>query len=191
MLESRPRPNLQEDIQVFAALQQGQLSALKPIYTRYGGLVYGLALAILTDRQEAEDLTQDIFLNLCRSCTYNPERGAPSTYLITLTRSRALDRLRSRHRRRHLFQRWGQVVRAEPTPVPPLENINEEAMAQYVSKALADLPKNQRQVLELSYFQGLSQSEIATALGTPLGTVKTWVRKGLASLHQTLKDLIE
>ncbi len=191
MLESGSRPSLQEDIRLFAQLQQGQLSALKPLYTRYGGLVYGLALAILEDRQEAEDLTQDIFLNLCRTCTYNPARGAPSSFLITLTRSRSLDRLRSRSRRKHLFQRWGQGRLTEPTAILPLEQASQEATALCVREALLALPENQRQVLELSYFKGLSQSEIATALDTPLGTVKTWVRKGLTNLRQTLKDLTD
>ncbi len=179
------------DTELFLAMKAGQQSALGALYDRYSSLVYRLALRVLTNPQEAEDLTQEIFLNLWRGKTYEPGRGSLSSFLTTLTRSRAIDRLRSRSSNLRFLQRWSQTMITAPPPLTPFESASLSQRSEYVRRALAQLPEKQRQVLELAYYDGLSQSEIAARLNTPLGTVKTWSRQGLLSLRDHLKSLIE
>jgi RNA polymerase sigma-70 factor (ECF subfamily) len=166
-------------------------AALGPLYDRYGGLVYGLARAILQSPEEAEDLTQEVFVMLCQRTTYDPARGPLGAFLTTLTRSRAIDRLRGRGRRlRILRATW----RSAPPPdlgSLPVERIATRECAERVRAALADLPADQRRALELVYYQGLTQAEIAATLDAPLGTVKSWCRRGLLGLRAALADLVE
>jgi len=183
-------PNLQQsDADLYRALKAGQSAALGILYDRYSTLVYRLALRILTNTQEAEDLTQEVFLTLWRSNTYNPDRGSMSSFLTTLTRSRAIDKLRSRGTNFKFLQRWSHM--ASTSPRTPFEEASLNQRSEYVRDALAQLPEKQRQVLEMSYYEGMSQSEIAKQLDIPLGTIKTWSRQGLLKLRQNLKELIE
>jgi RNA polymerase sigma-70 factor (ECF subfamily) len=184
--------DLQTDEELIRAMAAGQSSALGILYDRYSSLVYRLALKILANPQEAEDLTQEIFLNLWRSGSYNPSRGSLSSFLTTLTRSRAIDKLRSRGTSLKLIQRWSQMMISEETSSPtPFESASLSQRSHYVRNALAQLPEKQRQVLELAYYEGLSQSEIAARLSIPLGTIKTWSRQGLLNLRKNLRDFIE
>lgn len=183
-------PN-QTDAELFQALKEGQLDSLGTLYDRYARLVYGLALKILTNPEEAEDLTQEIFLNLWRHSSYNPERGSLSSFLMLTTRSRAIDRLRSRGTSSRFLQRWKYMSSVETLSSNPLEQASLLERSQRVQEALAQLPDKQRQVLEIAYYEGLSQAEIAQRLNTPLGTVKTWTRQGLLKLRQTLQDFIK
>jgi RNA polymerase sigma-70 factor, ECF subfamily len=178
------------DAELFTKLRTGHNQALGILYDRYNRLVYSLALRILTNPQEAEDLTQEIFLTLWQRNTYNPVRGSLTSFLGTLTRSRAIDKLRSRNVLSRLVQRWGQIVKTE-SPVPsPIEAADLDQRSHLVQAALLELPEQQRQVLELSYYGGLSQSEIAKQLNIPLGTIKTWSRQGLLKLRHNLQDSI-
>ena len=179
------------DAEVWQALKAGQSQALRIIYERYASLVYRLALRILTNAQEAEDLTQEIFLNLWRNRGYDPLRGSLSSYLTTLTRSRAIDKLRSRGTQLKFLQRWGQMITPESSILSPLEMASLSQRSEQVTTAIAQLPANQRQVLEMAYFEGFSQSEIAKKLETPLGTVKSWSRQGLLTLRKNLHNLID
>jgi RNA polymerase sigma-70 factor (ECF subfamily) len=179
------------DTELFQALKAGQSSALGALYDRYGGLVYGLALKILQNPQEAEDLTQEIFLHLWRSNSYNPTRGSLSSFLTVMTRSRAIDKLRSRGTTHKFLERWSQTMTTEISSSSPFEQASLGERSQQVRDALAQLSENQRQILEMSYYQGLSQSEIAAQLNIPLGTVKTRARQGLLKLRQTLQDFLK
>jgi len=166
-------------------------AALGPLYDRYGGLVYGLARAILESPDEAEDLTQEVFVTLCQRTLYDPARGSLGAFLTTLTRSRAIDRLRSRSRRlRILRATWRSAPPPDPG-APPAERIATRECAARVRGALADLPADQRRALELVYYRGLTQAEIAATLDAPLGTVKSWCRRGLLGLRTALADLVE
>ena len=178
------------DAELFQALKTRQPEALGILYERYGSLVYGVALKILKNSQEAEDLTQEIFLALWRHVTYNPEHGYFIRYIITMTRSRAIDKIRSRGRNLKLLQRWGQTVTAETSSTSPFEQASLTERSQHVRSALAQLSQQQRQVLEMAYNEGLGQSEIAQKLDIPLGTVKTWTRQGLLKLKPILQDQI-
>ncbi len=180
----------QTDAELFQAVKAGQQAALGLLYDRYAKSVYGLALHILKQPQEAEDLTQEVFLTFWRGSSYNPERGSIGQFLMLLARSRAIDKLRSRTSRFRFLLRWQQSLWAQISPDPPLENASHQEVATRVKQALADLSADRRQVLELAYYGGLSQSEIAQQLNLPLGTVKTRSRQGLLKLRQALEDFV-
>ncbi|MBM0741667.1 sigma-70 family RNA polymerase sigma factor [Phormidium sp. CLA17] len=179
------------DAELFQAMQAKQHSALAALYDRYASLVYRVALRILINPQEAEDLTQEIFLKLWRSSTYDVNRGSLSSFLTTLTRSRAIDKLRSRSSNLKSLQRWGNTMTTQPPPISPFEAASIHQRSEHVREALANLPEKYRQILELAYYEGLSQSEIAARLDIPLGTVKSWSRQGLLTLRKTLQTWIE
>ena len=176
------------DIDLICALRSGQVQALSLLYDRYSRLVYGLALKILANSEEAEDITQDIFLALWQRQTYNPNRGSLGSFLTTMTRSRAIDKLRSRGTRYRFLLRWEGMTRSETVTAAPLEQASLKERSQIIYTALEQLPSNERQVLEIAYYEGLSQSEIAKRLEIPLGTVKTRSRQGLLKLRQALQS---
>jgi RNA polymerase sigma-70 factor (ECF subfamily) len=165
-------------------------TALEVLYDRYGALVYGLALAALRNPADAQDLTQEVFVALReQSGIYDPARGSLAGLLTTMTRTRAIDRLRASGRRLRLLR---DHHRADvPTgSFSPLDRISLAQCTERVCTALAALPENQRRVIEMAYFRGLSQPEIAADLDASLGTVKSWARRGLISLRQALGDLV-
>ena len=180
------------DEAIFAAFIRGDSSALGTLYDRYGLLVYRLIYRMLNNTAEAEDLTQEIFLSLQEKPNYNPQRGSFYTYLMMLTRSRTIDRLRSKRSQGNLLQNLGKMKDAinQENKVNPIEIASAEEREIKVRKALEYLSDNQRQILELSYYEGLSQSEIADRLKIPLGTVKTHSRRGLLKLKKNLQNLV-
>jgi len=166
-------------------------SALGPLYDRYGGLVYGLARAILQSEEEAQDLAQEVFVTLCQGTGYDAGRGSLGGFLTTLTRSRAIDRLRTRGRHlRILRASWTGAPPPEPPPTA-VDRIAIRERSERVRGAFAELPANERRVLEMVYYQGLTQGEVAATLDAPLGTVKSWCRRGLLGLRAALGDLLE
>lgn len=182
----------QTDEEIFAAFTRGDTSALGAIYDRYGLLVYRLIYRMLNNSQEAEDLTQEIFLNLQLSPKFDPRRGSFYTYLMMLARSRTIDRLRSKRSQGRFWQNIGKLKDSieQQKSDSPMEIVSIEERSIQVKNALQDLSPNQRQVLELSYYEGLSQSEIAKRLNIPLGTVKTHSRRGLLQLRKNLHNLL-
>ncbi|MBD3884870.1 sigma-70 family RNA polymerase sigma factor [Phormidium tenue FACHB-886] len=179
----------QTDAEVYLALKAGQSAALGILYDRHAGLVYGLALKILGNPQEAEDLTQDIFVNLSRTAAYQPSRGSLRTFLAILTRSRSIDRVRSRSAALSLLKRW--KTNTSGVSASPYEQVSQAERSQEVQTALAQLSDQEQQILKLAYYDGLSQSAIADRLGLPLGTVKARSRRGLLKLRQTLTNYIQ
>ncbi|MBW4515821.1 MAG: sigma-70 family RNA polymerase sigma factor [Timaviella obliquedivisa GSE-PSE-MK23-08B] len=178
----------QTDAEVYLALKAGHAAALGILYDRHAGLVYSLALKVLSHSQEAEDLTQDIFMNLSKSTAYEPSRGSLRTFLAILTRSRSRDRLRSRNTAATFLERWRVNKSHEMTTSSPFEQIFYAEQSQEVQAALAQLTEQEQQILRLAYYEGLSQSAIADRLSLPLGTVKSRSRRGLLKLRQTLKN---
>jgi RNA polymerase sigma-70 factor (ECF subfamily) len=166
-------------------------SALGPLYDRHARLVYGLAKAVLSNADEAADVTQEVFLSLCQEHGYDRSRGTVGAFLTTVTRTRAIDRLRRRTRRVRLL-REHHIATPVPSALPtPVERLTQAECTGRVRKALDGLAPNERRALEMAYFQGLTQAEIAQELETPLGTVKSWCRRGLLALKGELGDLVE
>jgi RNA polymerase sigma-70 factor (ECF subfamily) len=188
-LDSSVTKPVPSDVDLLLALRGGQVSALGSLYDRYSRLVYGLAYKILGNAEEAEDITQEVFLTLWRRDAYNPSRGSLSGFLTTMTRSRSIDKLRSRSSKLRFIQRWQGIVKSEVTATP-LEQASLGERSQLVREALSLLPESERLILEIAYYEGLSQSEIAERLNIPLGTVKTRSRQGLLKLRQTLQNQV-
>jgi RNA polymerase sigma-70 factor (ECF subfamily) len=177
------------DERLLAALAEDP-SALGPLYDRHSRLVYGLAMAVLGNADEAADLTQEVFLSLCQEHTYDAARGSVGAYLTTVTRTRGIDRLRRRTRRVRLLRDHHEATPV-PTPEPtPVERVSTAECSVRVRAALGELPETERRALEMAYFQGLTQAEIAADLDVPLGTVKSWCRRGLITLKKSLGDLV-
>lgn len=180
----------QPDLAVISALQAGDGKAVGEIYDRYGLMVYRLALKILGNSNDAEDLTQEVFVTFWQGANkYEPQRGALSTFLAVVTRSRALNKLRQNKSRQNLAEQYGQNA-PHCTPATGLDTAHLETLADRVGAALAQIPLEQRQTIELAYYGGLSQSTIADQLEIPLGTVKTRSRQGLLKLKTLLQDLL-
>jgi len=177
----------QTDTELFQALRSGNREALGILYDRYGVLVYRLALRVLSSKQDAEDLTQDIFINLSRTTAFDAKRGNMKTFLMVMTRSRAIDRIRKLRSQSASLQKWQQSI-AQPVLEHPMENASKHETSEQVRAALQGLPEKHRQVLEMAYYEGRSQSEISQELGIPLGTIKSWARQGLISLKKVLKQ---
>ncbi|MGR3277714.1 sigma-70 family RNA polymerase sigma factor [Acaryochloris marina NIES-2412] len=190
--ENRPVPpaNYADAVELVAAIKRQELDALGYLFDHYSSLVYTLAYKILGNSPEAEDLMQEIFLGLWERCTFNPSRGSLSSFLATVTRSRAIDRLRMKGNRRRILSQWQDSLSPKPS-LTPLDHASQSEKRQVLQQALTELPSEYRQVLELSYFGGYSQSQIAEQLDKPLGTVKTWARKGLIQLRQSLQAQME
>ena len=178
------------DLELLSAMSQGQIKALDILYDRYSRLVYSIAYRILNSSEEAEDITQDVFLTLWRRNSYDPARGSLRSVLTTLTRSRAIDRLRSKNARLRVVQRLQGIVRSDSGSPSPLEQASIGERSQVIRTALSQLSESERQVLEIAYYEGLSQSEIAERLGIPLGTVKSRSRQVLLKLRQRLQDYV-
>ena len=180
------------DEEIFEAFQRGDVAALGTIYDRYGLLVYRLVYRMLNNSQEAEDLTQEIFLSLQVRPNYNSQRSSFYTYLIMLTRSRTIDRLRSQRSQGRFFRDVGKMKDSigKQNAYTPMEIASTNERVSQIRNALKQLSTNQRQVLELSYYEGLSQSEIAERLNLPLGTVKTHSRRGLLQLRKHLQNVV-
>jgi RNA polymerase sigma-70 factor, ECF subfamily len=177
------------DAEVFQALRSGDRHALAILYDRYGELVYRLGLRILCNTQEAEDLTQEVFLALERTA-YNAQRGSMSAFLLTITRTRSIDRLRKAKSQQKFLQKWGRIDTTVSLSTP-MDKAAATEISNRVKDALSSLPENQRQILEMAYYDGHSQSEISQNLNIPLGTVKTRSRQGLLKLRHILKDLVD
>lgn len=170
-------------------IAEGQEEALAALYDRTRRQVYGLVERILKDAVLAEEVTLDIYLQVWRNAaSYQQERGSPLAWLVILARSRAIDRLRTltteRQQRQDIASEEEEMV-ADDDPLPD-ERVVDAERARHVRHALGQLSPEQRQVLELSYFEGLSHGEIAERLATPLGTIKTRIRMGMQRLQALL-----
>ncbi|MEM1240326.1 MAG: sigma-70 family RNA polymerase sigma factor [Cyanobacteria bacterium P01_H01_bin.26] len=191
-LQSQPSERRDEtDGALIVSLRNGNKAALAVLYDRYSRLVYTIAFRILKNQPEAEDLTQEIFLNLWQKQTYDPNRSSLSRFLSTVTRNRAIDRVRSRTIRSRILKGLAPQPAAPTSFSVPVEQASLSERSQRVREALETLPEKQRELLSLAYYQGFSQSEIAHHTNIPLGTVKSRMRQGLFKLKAALQDLVD
>ncbi len=181
--------------EVVQRIAVGDSQAFAELYDALSGALYSLALKILGDAQEAEDVLQSACLRMWDDAArYSPQRGTPFTWAYTITRSKALDRLRLRQRRAQLMEAGGMQAltqRASDTTAPAADvEVAASERATAVRSALGGLPEDQRTAIELAFFKGLTQHEIAARLGEPLGTVKARIRRGMLRLRAPLAKLL-
>jgi len=172
-------------------MSEGDERALGTLYDRWVPAVHSLVLHIVRDSAEAEDVVEEVFWQAWRQAArYEPSRGSVSTWLLTIARSRALDKLRSLRRTRDETVPLAVATDAVASPVATPQGAAELSERRtLVAAALQELPREQREALELSYFAGLSQTEIAERTGQPLGTVKTRMRLAMQKLRGKLAQL--
>ena len=180
----QPAPQ-RTDEELVEAVARADEDALGELYDRFGRVAYGLAYKILQDATLAEDAVQEAFLQIWRGAgSYRPERAKASTWLLTFVHRRAVDVVRREQRRR--------VVQLDPMLEPSGTGADEEVVArsrrEIVQDALRRLPAEQRQAIELAYYGGLTQSELATKLDLPLGTIKSRMFTGLQRLRVLLVE---
>lgn len=172
---------VEEDIDVLRRVAGGDKQALGILYDRHAGVMLALGVRVIGVRREAEDLLHDVFLEAWRHAgDYDPRRGSVKTWLLLRMRSRCLDRVRS-----HGFSRTDSL-QVEPMRSGSNDRVERNIDAARARALLEGLPPGQREVLELGYFQGLSFSEIADALGIPIGTVKSRVSAAMMRLREDL-----
>jgi RNA polymerase sigma-70 factor (ECF subfamily) len=170
-------------------IMAGEEDALSALYDRYAGMLYAMLVRILKDTSAAEEVLQDLFLQLWRGASrFDASRGSLPAWLLVIGRNRALSRLRRRERREILEDPEEFSLEA----VPSAGDLEDEAwrmqLMQRLRSAMATLPPEQKEALELAYFEGMTQTEIAARTGSPLGTVKSRVRAAMQSLKQFFED---
>jgi RNA polymerase sigma-70 factor (ECF subfamily) len=183
------------DSDLLALIAKGDRRAFGRLYDQSSTLLYTLCIRILGDHDEAADLLQEIYAEVWRKAArYDARRGTPMAWLVTLSRSRAIDRLRARVSRGRALTHSIDDTKAtdvqDCAPTPLEQHVGSE-LRMSVVQALAELPAAQRQALELAYYEGLSHSEIAARLGEPLGTIKTRIKLGMNKLKTTLRSCWE
>lgn len=189
-LAVQPEKTDGSDIELLHAVARGDEAALARLYDAYRVILFGLLVRILNSREEAEDILQEVFIQVWRRAKdFDEKRGRPFTWLVTLTRSRAIDRLRLLGARQRLATSAERERLEEASDA--LTDTIKGTQKEVVRRALAELPEEQRHTLLLAYFEGLTQSEIAAKLGAPLGTVKTRMRSGMMKLRALLEPQLE
>ncbi len=178
-----------DDAAIIRLIARQNSEALGVLYDRYGRLVYSVALNVIGNTETAEEIVQDVFTRVWEKAqTYDIDLARVSTWLISITRNRAIDELRkNRSRPEQDNVAWAEAFEIKDPRDPGPEALAETRQRQQsVREAIAALPPDQRQALALAYFKGYSQSEIAAELGEPLGTIKTRIRLGMQKLRQVL-----
>ena len=174
-------PNHKDDAALIARIRAGEQSAMADLYDRYAGVVYGVALRVLASTAAAEDVVQEVFLQLWRNPqAFDSDRGRLAPWLAVIARNRAIDLLRKRPPEDDI----------DEMPISTGVNLEDAAsqklVVDKVRVVLGGLPQDQRKALEMAFFEGMTHSEIAGKTGDPLGTVKTRIRTGLLALRKVL-----
>jgi RNA polymerase sigma-70 factor (ECF subfamily) len=165
--------------------------ALAEFYDQTAGPLFSTAIRILGDAHEAEEVIQDAFLQIWgKAATFDATLGAPFYWALSITRNRAIDRLRARQRRARLAEELHETAPDSPPFASPFQNALSEEDLAAVRSAVNGLPGEQRQAIELAFFGGMTHTEIAEALHEPLGTIKARIRRGMLKLRENLQAYV-
>ncbi len=186
-------PGAPSDVDLMLHIQSGDADAFSQLYDRYNGIMKALILRIIHNETEADDLLQEVFMEIWNQAkNFSAEKGKPLGWMVTLTRRRAIDALR----KKQAYARAEERLQAAPEqqPLAWVENVTEKDIEAgdtrvLMAKVINSLPEAQQQVIELAFFQGMSQREIAFHTNIPLGTVKTRLELGLKKIYDGLKEL--
>ena len=183
-----------DEIELMRRIKGREEEALAELYDLYNRLLYGLIISIVKKREEAEDVLQEVFITIWeKASTFNEDKGNVYSWIITLTRNKAIDRIRSKGYKTQ--QKASQDVDApefslEGDNFDPLETTIFSDRTELVRKALTEIPDKQSEVLKIAYYSGMTQQEISDKLKIPLGTVKTRMRQGMLKLKDILGEYI-
>jgi RNA polymerase sigma-70 factor (ECF subfamily) len=182
-----------DDEQLLAKVALGDRTAFATLYDRFSGPLYSLALKMLANEAEAQDLLQEVFLSVWnKAVTFRAARGSGFSWVVSQLRNRAIDRLRSRRRHGELLEANAPDLEPSGSVTPSsAQNCETSERAREVRAALGQLSDDQRQVLRLAFFEGLTQLEISQKLEEPLGTIKARAHRGMARLRTLLRSLHE
>jgi RNA polymerase sigma-70 factor, ECF subfamily len=188
-----PEPGMPADVDLMTRIQAGDPDALSQLYDRYSGIVKALILRIIHNDTEADDLLQEVFMEIWNQAkNFSAAKGKPLGWMVTLTRRRAIDALR----KKQAYARAEERFQAEPEqqPLAWVQNVTEEDITSgdrraLMAKVIQGLPEAQQRVIDLAFFQGMSQREIAAHTNIPLGTVKTRLELGLKKIYDSLREL--
>jgi RNA polymerase sigma-70 factor, ECF subfamily len=189
----QPEPEAPLDVDLMLGIQAGDADALSQLYDRYNGIIKALILRIIHNDAEADDLLQEVFLEIWNQArNFSSEKGKPLGWMVTLTRRRAIDALR----KKQAYLRAEEGLKAQPEQQPDawVRNVTQEEIQSgdtraLMAKVISSLPEAQQQVIKFAFFQGMSQREIAAHTNIPLGTVKTRLELGLKKIYDGLKEL--
>lgn len=181
------------DEALMRAIARGNSGALGTLYDRYAAILKALIIRVVHDEAEADDLLQEVFLQVWQqACNYSSDKGKPLGWIVTLTRRRSIDRLRKRQAYCRAKDRFEVTVDRQPESWVNNrieDNITMDDMRTFLNAKIQALPPFQRQAIEMAFFQGMSQREIAIATETPLGTVKTRLELGLRKLSESIRGI--
>lgn len=184
---STPSPEV-DDLDLFTRIARQEREALAAFYDRYSRPLYATALKILRDPTEAEDVVHDVFISIWEKAgDFDRARGTPVAWIMTLVRNRAIDRIRTRRRRGEIIEQASDSDLPQAQAGDQVDAADQAAwqdQAAQVREALTTLPADQREALQLAFFGGLTQVEIADRLQAPLGTIKARIRRGLLRLRE-------
>jgi RNA polymerase sigma-70 factor, ECF subfamily len=183
-------PSVEEDMLLIKRIAQKDAASFQLFYRKYGGLLFSTISHVLNDHHDAEDIMQEVLVQLWQKAhLYEPRKGKPLTWLTTMARNRAIDRIRSKQRRSRLnddFESENKVV--QPEFVDSGHELLEDKERNLVlHRAVSRLSPDQKQAIELTYFSGLTQAEVADRLKEPLGTIKARIRRGVNRLEGIVK----
>jgi RNA polymerase sigma-70 factor (ECF subfamily) len=186
-------PGAPTDLELMKGIQAGEADALSQLYDRYNGILKALILRVIHNEAEADDLLQEIFMEIWNQAkNFSEEKGKPLGWMVTLARRRAIDGLRKKQAYARAEERLQKET--EQQPEAWVHNATEEEIVLtdtrvLIRKVISNLPPAQQQAIDLAFFRGMSQREIAAKTNTPLGTVKTRLELGLKKIYDGLKDL--
>lgn len=179
------------ELDLLARIARQDRAAFEDLFSRYSGILYATALKFLKDDADAQDVVQDVFIQIWdKAKLYDPAKGKPLTWALTLTRNRAIDRIRAIQRRTRLRDDFEKETTVDESGIlrEALSGVDANDTAQILRQVVSQLPSPQRTVIELAYFEGLTQTEIADRLGEPLGTIKARARRALLKLKTSLDE---
>jgi RNA polymerase sigma-70 factor (ECF subfamily) len=181
--------DLEVEVDLLQRTGKGDRQSFEQLYERFSGVLFSTAYRVLNSPEAAEDVLQDVFLQIWEKAPlYDPQRGKPLTWAVTLTRNKAIDRLRSVQRRSRLqddVEREAQTLSSSTGAARSMLS-SRWRKGKLVREAIQKLSKDQREAIELAFFSGLTQTEIAEKLQEPLGTVKARIRRGMMKLRDVL-----
>ena len=186
------QPDLDKDIELLRCISEGDRYAFSCFYDNYSRLLFSIAFRILNDQKEAEDVLQEVFLQIWdKAGSYKPELGKPSSWAVTLTRNKAIDYIRAGQRRSRLLELAStEMLVRQPGAAAANESVRSRDGTELITSAVSELPEDQRRAIEMAFFTGLTQHEISETLQEPLGTIKARIRRGMMKLRGRLEGFV-